>query len=176
VTAERDARAVFAALGQAVTPGELDDMAAELPKDFAPLLPRGPGFEVLPADAFVQRVAERAGLDDAAARRATDAVLETLAERISGGEVEDLVSRLPVALHAPLNRGVARTGGAPQRLSLEEFLQRVAEREGANVVDARNLARAVFATLRDAVGDDEFFDITPQLPNEYGAILDRVRA
>src|SRR4051794_30804737 len=38
VTAERHARAVFAALGRAVTPDELADMASELPKDFAQLL------------------------------------------------------------------------------------------------------------------------------------------
>jgi uncharacterized protein (DUF2267 family) len=172
-TAERHARAVFAALGQAATPQELDDMAAELSKDFAPLLPRGPYAEVLPADTFVQHVAERAGLDAEAGRRATDAVLETLAERIAGGEVEDLVSRLPVVLHAPLNRGVQRTGGKPARMSLEDFLQRVAEREPANVFAARDHARAVFATLREAVGDEEFFDVTVQLPNEFGSVLAR---
>jgi uncharacterized protein (DUF2267 family) len=37
-TAREHARAVFTALGEAVAPGELRDMAAQLPKDFAPLL------------------------------------------------------------------------------------------------------------------------------------------
>jgi uncharacterized protein (DUF2267 family) len=173
--AEDHARAVFAALGQAVTPGELDDLAAELSKDYTPLLPRGPYAEVLPADEVILRVAERAGLDVDPARRATEAVLETLAERIAGGEVEDLVSRLPVTLHAPLNRGVQRSEGRPTRLSLEEFLQRVADREGAELSAAREHTRAVFATLRDAVGDEEFFDVTDQLPTEFRSLLPRAR-
>jgi uncharacterized protein (DUF2267 family) len=172
-TAEDHARAVFAALGQAVSPSEIDDLAAELSKDYTPLLPRGPYAEVLPAETFVQHVAQRARLDPDRGRRATDAVLETLGERISGGEVEDLVSRLPVTLHAPLNRAVQRTGGRPARMSLDDFLQRVAEREPADVFAARDHARAVFATLREAVGDEEFFDVTNQLPTEFGSVIAR---
>lgn len=53
----------------------------------------------MPAAAFVSRVAERAGLHVERARRAVDAVLETLAERIAGGEVDDLIARLAPALH-----------------------------------------------------------------------------
>jgi uncharacterized protein (DUF2267 family) len=56
-TAERHARAFFAALSRAISPKELSDMVAELPKDFAPLLPSGPHIEFLSADAFVQRAA-----------------------------------------------------------------------------------------------------------------------
>jgi uncharacterized protein (DUF2267 family) len=171
--AERDAAAVFAALGRAVSPQELADVAAELPKDFARLLPRGPHVDVLPAETFVRRVAERAGLDDDRARAATAVVLETLAERIAGGEVDDLVSRLPVELHEPLKRGRARTGDPATRMSLDKFLARVAEREGTNTFEAREHTRAVLATLREAVGDDEFFDVSAELPGDYAPVLAR---
>src|SRR5512132_1381770 len=97
-------RAVFDALARAVGPDELADVAAQLPKDYAALLPRGPDVEVVPADRFFARVAELTE-DLDAARRATGAVLETLAERIAGGEVRDLIARLPIELHGPLQRG-----------------------------------------------------------------------
>jgi uncharacterized protein (DUF2267 family) len=170
-TAERHARAVFAALGRAVSPRELADMEAELPRDFAPLFAKGPDVEVVPAEAFLARVAERAGLDAAGARRASDAVLETLAERIAPGETDDLISRLPVALHEPLKRGAARADGSARQMGLDEFLRRVADREGTPPLQARDHARAVLATLREAVADDEFFDVTVQLPDEYAVLL-----
>jgi uncharacterized protein (DUF2267 family) len=171
--AERDAAAVFAALGRAVSPREIADLAAELPKDFTRLLPRGPHVDVLPAPTFVKRVAERAGVDEERARAATAAALETLAERIAGGEVDDLVGRLPVELHEPLKRGRARTGDQATRMSLDEFLAHVAEREGATPAEAREHTRAVLATLREAVGDDEFFDLRAELPGDYAPVLSR---
>lgn len=168
--AYRHIRAVFDALARAVGPDELADVAAQLPKDYAALLPRGPDVEVVPADRFFARVAELTDdLDDA--RRATGAVLETLAERIAGGEVRDLIARLPIELHGPLQRGILRSGGRAQRMSAEDFMQRIAEREGVTPAVAARHARAVLTTLREVVGDDEFFDITVQLPPDLAAAL-----
>jgi uncharacterized protein (DUF2267 family) len=170
-TAESHARWVFTALGRAAGADELEDIRAELSKDYWPLLPRGPYVEVMPADVFWQRVAERAAIDQEAARRATDAVLETLAERIAGGEVDDLISRLPIALHAPLKRARDRGDGRARKMSLEDFVRRVAERGAVSAPGAREQTRAVLRTLREAVGDDEFFDVTVQLPDSYEAAL-----
>jgi uncharacterized protein (DUF2267 family) len=170
--AEQHARAVFDALGRTVSRDELADMVAELPQNFAPLIAEAEGrfVRLMPADEFWQRVADRAAIDADAARRATDAVLTTLAERISGGEVEDLVSLLPVDLHPPLQRGDALSNGVARRLSLDDFLRLVAEREGVTIDEAREHARAVFATLRDAVGEQEFLDISAQLPVEFTTV------
>lgn len=174
-TAERHARAVFAALGHTVSPSEIDDMAAELPRDFAPLVAEAQlrFAHVMSADTFVSRVADRSGLDREGARRATDAVLETLAERISGGEVEDLIAHLPADLHPPLKQGNALSHGAARPMSLDEFLMRIAEREGVPPDRAREHARAVVATLREAVGEKEFLDVSAQLPLEYAAVAAR---
>jgi uncharacterized protein (DUF2267 family) len=166
--AERQARAVLTALARAVGAEEFADAVAQLPKDFAFLLPSGPAVEVLPVEAFLDRVAGRAGLDVDGARRATEAVLETLAERIADGEVDDLIARLPVPLHDALQRGRAGSPGAA-RMSLERFLERVAEREGVPPEVAFGHARAVLSTLREAVGE-EFYDVTVQLPPEYAAL------
>jgi len=174
-TAERHAHAVFEALGRVVSDDEIDDMAAELPSDFEPLVAeaRHRFVPMMSPDEFRRRVAERAGLDAEGARRATDAILVTLAERISGGEVEDLIGRLPVELHAPLRDGDALGHGAARRMSLDDFLRRVAEREGVTPAEARRHARAVFATLREAVGEREFLDVSAQLPLEYTALAAR---
>jgi uncharacterized protein (DUF2267 family) len=177
--ARAHARAVFATLGRAVRRKEIDDMAAELPKDFAPLLSAAepPPFEepdrppTLTADEFVQRVARRAGLSSAAAQRATEAVLEALADRISGGQIDDLADQLPRELQPPLLRGKIRSHGAARPLSVADFVRVVAEREGAAPEDAREHARAVLTTMREAVSDKEFADTMAQLPDDYRALV-----
>jgi len=171
-TAVRDIAAVFVALAQAA-PDEWDDVVAELPRTFAPMLPRGPFVKAIDADTFVGEVAARAGISPADADRATDAVLETLAERIAGGEVEDVLEHLPVELHPPLRRGRASVRGEARPIRLDRFIHKVAEREGACVVAAMLHARAVFRVLRDALGEEEFRDIVVQLPREYVEVLAR---
>jgi uncharacterized protein (DUF2267 family) len=166
-TAEAHARAVFVGLRRAVTEAEFKRLLAALPEDIQPLATNAP---VMPADEIVRRVADRAGVDPETARRATDATLETLAERIAPGDVHDLVARLPLPFHASLKRG--RLAGTLREKSLgaDEFVERVAVREGVSLDDARRHAQAVFAVLREAVGE-EFFDIRAQLPNEYAPLL-----
>lgn len=175
------ARAVFAALGRVLSPDELHDMASELPRDFGDLLAvaieaqekaqrREP--PISPGD-FYQRVADRAGLDLAAARRATDAVLEALAVRISGGEVDDLEEQLPPELRVPLERGTVESHGRAEKLSLTDFLRLIADREGVSKEEARDHARAVFATLQEALSEKELKDMLAQLPEEYQPIIGR---
>lgn len=171
--AERHARAVLLGLARILTADEIADMAAELPKSFAPLLPVGQRVEIVPASIFIGRVAERTGLGEDAALRAVNAVLETLAERISGGEVEDLLAQMSPELHEPLRRGDALSNGAARRMDLQTFLRHVAEREGVAPEQAREHTRAVMATLREAVTPKEWFDMTSQLPDDYRAVLAR---
>jgi uncharacterized protein (DUF2267 family) len=171
-TAEQHAGAVFLALSRAVAGDELRDMLSELPKDFHPLIEKArPPSGVMPAEEFFRRVADRAGPDEATARRATEAVLETLAERLAGGEVEDVRKELPPELHAALRRGKDRVHGVARSMTLDEFLSLVAEREAVSVDAAREHARAVFATLRDALVEKTFTDVDAELPKEYDALL-----
>jgi uncharacterized protein (DUF2267 family) len=176
-TAARHARAVFAALARAVGPREVADMTSELGKGYAPLLAgtddAGEPEPALLAEEFVRRVADRAGIGEDGARRAVEAVLETLGERISGGEVEDLVACLPEEFHEPLRRGNELSNGAARRMSLDAFVRRIAEREGVTPDEAREQARAVFATLREAVPEHEFDDVVAQLPRDYAAVTAR---
>ena len=170
-TAERDARAVFAAFRRAVSEDEIEDMASELSQDYLPLVAEAEGrfARILPAEELLRRVADRAGIQPADAPRATQAVLETLAERLAGGEVADLMAQLPIELH-PALRGAADRSHKAVRMSLDDFVRRVAEREGIDPMTAREHVRAVFETLREAIDHREFVDVTAQLPAEYAAV------
>jgi uncharacterized protein (DUF2267 family) len=171
--AQRWVRAAFVAIERTVPRKEFDDMEAQLSNEFAPLLGEQHGryVRVAPVEEIVAKVAERAQLDPDGARRATEVVLETLAERIAGGEVEDLIGVLPPELHEPLRRGREHSGDDAQRMSLEGFLRRIAEREALDPPAlARRHASAVFATLREELPPEEFLDVTAELPAEYAAV------
>jgi uncharacterized protein (DUF2267 family) len=177
--AERDARAVFAALFRAIGPNELADVRAQLPKDFDPLLdaavaeapPPEPGTPGMTYDEFVTRVADRLGGDRERAEAASHAVLQALAGRISGGQVTDLERVLPAELRPPLERGRARSGGRAVPMPLDAFQREIARAEDVDEATAAEHARAVLPTLREAVGEKEFKDTLDQLPREYRTLL-----
>jgi uncharacterized protein (DUF2267 family) len=169
--AEWHARAMFRALREVVSGAELDAVVAELPQDLAALVRDVP---VMPVDELVDRVAAPTGLDREAARQAVEAVLETLAERIAPGDVDDLMSRLPVELHPVLKRGQAHNPGRAQAMPADEFLARVAQREGVDDDRVWEHTRAVFAVLAEAV-EEEYFDVVVQLPEDYEALAHPVR-
>jgi uncharacterized protein (DUF2267 family) len=171
--AEKHTKAAFVGLQRALSDRAFAHLRSQLSSDFLPLLPIGPEIEVMPAESFRRRVADRAGIDADAARRATEAVLETLAARIAGGEVDDLRVRLPVELHPALNRGKALSGGEASRMKLDAFLRRVAQREGISVDRAREHVAAVLRTLQEAIGGQEFLDVTAQLSDDYIALVGR---
>jgi uncharacterized protein (DUF2267 family) len=174
-TAAEHARAVFVALGAAVAPGELRDMAAQLPRDFDGLLEAagvGRG-QAMADDDLVLRVAELAGWSDREqARRATEAVLETLAERISDGEVDDLMVELPGTLRPALERGL-RESRAAKVMTADEFVARVADREGVDLDEAEQHVCIVFTALREAISPKEFSDVVAQLSRDYASLLAR---
>jgi uncharacterized protein (DUF2267 family) len=166
-TAEKHARAVFVALARFAPLGEIADLGS----DYAALLGDPAVPEPLPAGEFVERASARAGLYPSRGWRAVEAVLETIGERIAGGEVDDLISALPSELAPPLERGKARSGGKARRMSLDEFVDVVAEREGVTAEAALEHAQAVFLTLREVLPDKELSDLLDELPRGYQEAL-----
>jgi uncharacterized protein (DUF2267 family) len=173
-TGVRHARAVFRALARVAPAYEIDDLVDELPHEFEPLIGdvaaeimtrAQPEVRIL--GEFLDRVRRRADLDRVEAERAAAAVLETLAERLAAGEVEDLQAALPGPLREPLERGKVHVRGQPRRMSLDEFVDRVAQKEDTSFDAAFDHTRAVFATLAEALPPSELRDILNDLPRVY---------
>ncbi|MGW5670758.1 DUF2267 domain-containing protein [Micromonospora sp. NPDC003776] len=114
---------------------------------------------------FVEQVARRAGTSDERAAELTRATLETLSERMTGGEVLDLAAQLPKPLWEAL-KPHPRTEAA-DRFGAAEFVARVARRSGCDENVARDAVRAVFTALREAITSGEFHDVVVQLPRDY---------
>jgi uncharacterized protein (DUF2267 family) len=102
-----------------------------------------------------------------AAENAITATLETLNERISGGEARDLAAQLPQEIQPALRPKAEEAEG----FLLEEFHRRVAEREGVDIETARIDASAVMRVLREAVTPGELDDVMAQLPEDFNALL-----
>jgi uncharacterized protein (DUF2267 family) len=171
-TARRDAQALFQALADTIGLDELAELVALLSPDYEALLPHGSSDDLAAYERFLHRVYARGPFpDEDAARRAIDAVLETLGERLAHGEVEDLIALLPVELHPPLRRGDVATDGKAEQMTLIEFIERVDDRTGVGLETGEDYARAVLGTLRETIGDDEFADIASELPREYLDVL-----
>jgi uncharacterized protein (DUF2267 family) len=112
---------------------------------------------------FIARVATNAELSEEEAATLTDATLATLAERITGGEAQDLAAQLP----APMQSALTSAQENAESFSFEEFVERTAEAAGTDTDTAERAVDAVFATLREAVTPGEFDDVLSQLPADF---------
>ena len=172
--AERHVGAVFEVVRLVLRPDEVEALAERLPEEARKLLRASrPGpHPVITADAFIERVATAARVDRERALHATEAVLETLGERLAAGEVEDLVALLPGELRPALELGKLHSGGKAERFDVEEFVGRVADRVGETSHDAAlDDARFVFRTLRETLPQAELEDILAELPRAYDDLL-----
>ncbi len=119
---------------------------------------------------FVEAVSRRAELPTGQAATISRAVLQTLAERVTASEADELAAQLPdelgCYLAAPADDGA--TGG------VVTFVHRVAERAGVDPAVAEVGTLAVLATLREAVTVGEFHDLVAQLPKGFDALVDPI--
>lgn len=116
---------------------------------------------------FIKRVQSRASLDSRdAAIKATHATLETLGQRLFGGEPSDLAAQLPREL-AECLRQVSRC----ESFGLSEFYERISRKEGVEIEKASAHAQAVIEVLCDAVTQGEIDDICSQLPGDFAALF-----
>jgi putative drug exporter of the RND superfamily len=127
-----------------------------------------PGRRVrgLSTNEFIDLVGGRAGLTHPAARRATDAALVTLSERITPRESHVLAAQLP----SDLRPFVLTPKGGPERFGADEFVRRVGEREGVDDREAAAHARAVLATLDEAIAGGLDY-VRAQLSDDYAPLF-----
>lgn len=121
---------------------------------------------------FIDSVARRSATSPAQAEALTRATLQTLAERLTGGEARDLAAQLPREFREDLCN--AREPAEP--FGFAEFIQRVSARAGVDISGADRSVLAVFKTICTDVTSDEFDDIMAQLPEEFPDMREPVGA
>lgn len=125
-------------------------------------------------DAFLAEVERRADLESSSdARTATRAVLETLGERVTIGETEDIASQLPAELETDMSAAISDEA---EEFPLEEFIGRVESREEPQNVpgSAEDHVRAVVTVLGEAVSGGELEDARDQLPTEFERLFEPI--
>jgi uncharacterized protein (DUF2267 family) len=116
---------------------------------------------------FIKTEAEVAGMPKDQAESLAHATLRTLADRITAGEADDLAAQLP----QPLKEDLLKEREDAERFDVDEFIRRVSERADVDEETARTGAKAVMATVRQAVTPGEFDDVTSQLPQDYRELV-----
>jgi uncharacterized protein (DUF2267 family) len=119
------------------------------------------------AQTFYRRVAERVGEGGSeAARKGTGAVLQTLRDRLTPQEADQVAAQLPVPLKAVWTAG-ERSDREPAKLHRPEFLDRVRREAGlATARQAEWLTVAVFSALKGQLSEGEAEDVLTQLPKD----------
>ncbi len=116
-------------------------------------------------ETFVHEARERTGLaSNCETIDAVRAVVETLLECLPGVLVREVASRLPSALESGQGRAEWTPG---ERLTVPEFLLRVARREGADDSTAFCHAQAVLQMLGASLGYELLERMRAELPTEF---------
>jgi len=121
---------------------------------------------------FIGQVQNRARMaTQAKAVRATRATLQTLGQRLGGGEPSDIAAQLPNEIGRYLKISGAQEG---VRFGLDEFFHRVRAHmgDGTDLPDAVFYARVVMSVLKEAISPGEWRDMKAQFPDEYDALLE----
>jgi RND superfamily putative drug exporter len=121
---------------------------------------------------FTEEVARRSGRSPAEAGTLTRATLQTLAERIPEREAREIEAVLPLEQATVLDGA----GSRPEAFPHDEFVDRVAERAGTSRTEARAGARAVIATLVEALPDEEVDYLMAALSPDYTALFSEAAA
>lgn len=165
-TVEQYVQRVMVVLEDRIGETELENAAAQLPPSYDPL------FEFEPAAIgrpFVDFVTERTGFDPAVdAEQMVRAVLETLGERLSRGEAEDLANYLEGEAAEWLTEA---SSSDPADFSAAEFVDRVTRRTEVSEATARASIQVVGDALAAVVPAEEIDSALEQLPAGFGSLL-----
>lgn len=159
--AQARVQAVVAALKQAIDEFEFENLRRTLPRRYGPI------FEAVGERSLVETVAAETDLAEETAGRAVRATLETLGERLSLGEAEDLAAYLSEEESTWLidPDSPAAVGFPP-----EEFVERTAEREGVDLETARDHIQQVVEGI-EALAHAELQRARDQLGPDYSSLI-----
>ncbi len=121
---------------------------------------------------FIEAVKKELGIDNNAyAELATEAVLQTLHDRLNEGQANNFEEHLPRELRPYWSRGltdrlIALSRG-PEKMNKREFLARVQER--SHLEDEKRSEQAtcsVFKAIKDQLPEEDAKSVGTQLPRD----------
>jgi uncharacterized protein (DUF2267 family) len=115
---------------------------------------------------YLSVVRDSLGTDQETAERATRAVASVLGERIGTDEARVYAEHLP-----PEVAGWLHTAGGARSFDAEEFVRRVAEREGTNPDSAERHIIAVLGAISQALPEREYDHLLARLSKDYAPLL-----
>lgn len=121
-------------------------------------------------DTMTRHVADKAQLDREEARRAIEATLRTLGQRVTGPEVNDLAGQLPTDFGSAM-LDVAAESDEAEPFDREEFVRRVSADFDADDETSLRAVKAVFETIEAGISAGEWGDLLSQLPNDYDPLF-----
>ena len=121
---------------------------------------------------FIEIVRKELGLEDPAfAELATEAVLQTLHDRLTEGQADHIETHLPKELKPLWSRGLTdrllAMWRGPEKMTKREFLRRVGRR--AHLSDesrSHDLAQGVFKALKKQLPAKDADNVGGQLPRD----------
>jgi len=99
--------------------------------------------------------------------KAVRSTLETLGERMFSNEKEHLMSQLPEEIGYYLSQTEKN-----EKYDLNEFYEKVSEKEGTDMPIAVHHARSVMSVVKEAVTPGQWRNLLYELPEEYAPLLD----
>ncbi|GCE49365.1 uncharacterized protein (DUF2267 family) [Thermosporothrix hazakensis] len=123
------------------------------------------------ADEIISKVMKRAEIGSRVeAKNAIQATVETLSEHLTAEECQNLSAQLPPEIADSMRS--SRPGGEAERFSLDEFFQRVSQREDVGLQEATRHTRVVCAVLAEAITIGQLDHLKAQLPNDIARLFD----
>jgi uncharacterized protein (DUF2267 family) len=120
---------------------------------------------------WIDSLAEAAHLDSHTAYQALRAVLQTLRDRLPAPEAAHFAAQLPLLVRGMFYEGYRPTD-VPERLSRQEFLDRISEKIlSERLADPVEAASQVFALLERFLGCGELEKIGLVLPMELRSLF-----
>jgi uncharacterized protein (DUF2267 family) len=120
---------------------------------------------------LVRSVAERTSLSREESADIAWAVLQGLAGQLSQGEARHLAVDLPDPLAELLQAPRRRRQGA-HPVAVGDFIRQVSQRTGLSEDDALAGTGAVLASVREALGEDDYGHLVGQLPAAYSGLVE----
>lgn len=177
VHAEALSRKVFEAVALRLDAKTIAHVANQLPRGLKELWlgTRPIGGPTSPPDQVRREVLAR--IEDQAALppgvSAVDALEEVmcvLAERLSGGEVRDLILTLPSSMRALVSECMLGREERPAVFDKQAFLDRLAAHFGVSNEQAEHVARVVVRAVRRVLPPKEVHDAESQLPPDLAEL------